>query len=349
MRYCLVACMLLWLGVLAPGCDFFGSETGDPGVEGVPPERLVAMVAVYKGDEGENAPKRLVVADFEDPSRYDVIPEAGNNVGSTCFSPGKRRILFTDHSGSTVDTRAPLKLYDLDTGESRTLGQAPSAATHGGTSMRCVWNNAGNGFYYQAAGAAGATYPVYFDLDTGESQPFGLETDEEEIYPTRFHGLEEGAKLLVSPAGATYTPEESGSYFYFLDTQTGQKIKRIDNEYLQFVAWNDESRPGSKKGAYSVTYDDASNRVAFMRKVGDERSLAVTDLEGSYIRILTKGAPLYMDLAWGPGETVIFSRGGLTQEPARDIYVGDVETGEVRSLIEPNLIGGATRVIEPDF
>lgn len=324
-------------------CDLFDSG-GEP--FDVPPERLVAMVAVY--DSGEDPVHRLVVADFENPSDYKVLTKAGTQVGGTCFSPDKRRILFADHEDTIVGTRARLKLYNLDTDQVRAL-DAPMAATHDG-SLECTWRAGGSGFYYQADGAAGATYPIYYDLKTGEARPFGLQTGQG-IYPTSFHGLKGRDTLLVNPKASGYDPDNPGIFFYFLHAQTGEKLERIENEYLQFIPWEDESRGGWKQAAYHVAYSDITGLIAFERRMEGRRSLAVTDLEGSLL-IAHSGPGVVRCLRWVGKRRVLFDRHPPTFDVSwsdLQIMVWNTETNEVQELIAPEAIDGAMGLHLPDY
>ncbi len=360
MRCSLPRCILFaWsaaLLVVLPGCDLFGSgKDDDPGVEGVPPERLVAMVAVWDDGKGGDKPvHRLVVADFDDPAaRYDVLRKAGEEVQTTCFSPDKRRILFADNSGSITGGRSAMKLYNLDSGEVRALDGAPTAATYGGTSMRCVWSADGSGFYYMAAGAAGAAFSMYYDVETKQARPFGIRETAggDPVSGVFFFGLKGQDTLIVRSQMSEKAPDSLHYLidgYHYVDAQTEKYLGRIKNEHLKFIPWEDKSRGGFKRAAYSVTYDGAPGLIAFMRKTEEERSLAVTDLEGSFVKDLTTGGPLYMDLAWKGRSTLLFSQGGAQNRPRR-IYVANVETGEVRSLVEPNAIDGAIRLTEPDY
>ena len=332
---------LCTLAVSLASCDLFGSGEQDPGVEGVPPERLVAMVAVWDDGKGGDKPvHRLVVADFENPERYDVLRDAGSEVGGTCFSPDKRRILFADHTGGNVGTRASLKLYDLNDGEVRSLDGAPTAATHDGT-LKCIWRADGSGFYYSAGGAAGQEIPVYYDLESKESRSFEA---------VRFHGLR-GRDSLLANVGSLYESETKGPFgFCFIDAQTEKLLECLENEYLRFIPWEDESRGGWKQAAFDLIYGKASGLLAFERRIEDEKYLAVTDLEGESVKTHSTNGVI-RNLRWAERETVLFNRypqPGSSWDTFR-IMVWDIGANDVRAFADPEIIDGAVGLHLPDY
>lgn len=85
------------------------------------------MTAVYEETHESGRPvHRLVVADVQNPSTYEVLSAAGTDAGRSCFGPEKHRLLFEDNSESTVGLRAPIKLLDL---ESREVPDFPALST----------------------------------------------------------------------------------------------------------------------------------------------------------------------------------------------------------------------------
>lgn len=314
------------------GCDMFGGNGGD--LDDVPPERLVAMVAVY--ESGADPVHRLVVADFENPSKYEVLRKAGDEVSGTCFSPNKRRILFADQENTIVGTRARLKIYNLETDEVRDL-DAPMAATHDG-SLECTWRADGSGFYYRAAGAAGAAWPVYFDLKDQKVQTFPAAYM---IYDRK------GSDSLLVNMGPLY---EGTSSFCFVDVKTKEMLECLNNEHLRFVPWKDESRGGWKQAAFRLTYSDHADWIAFIRSIEGEKSIAITGLEGKFLQTQSMYG-VSRCLRWVNKRRVLFDHRPKFGSPwsAIRVMVWDTETDEVNELIAPEVIDGAVGLHLPDY
>ena len=327
-------CCIIALGLA--GCDLIDADSGNGDLDDVPPERLMTMVAVY--DNGENPAHRLIVADFENPSKYKVLRKAGDEVSGTCFAPGKRRILFADQEGSVVGTRSHLKLYNLETNEVRAL-DAPMAATYDG-SLDCTWRADGSGFYYSAGGAAGLAIPVYYDLQKATANSFEVAS---------FHGRKGSDSLLVN-VGTRFGPVGEGSTFHFIDAFTGEVLERVENEYLRFKPWKDSSRGGYKQAAYHVAYSNATSLVAFERRKEGEISLATTDLEGDFLKKHSLQGVVRC-VRWAGKHRILFDHRPNFGSPWSAIRVmeWDTETNEVQELIAPEHIDGAVGLHLPDY
>jgi hypothetical protein len=150
---------------------------------------------------------------------------------------------------------------------------------------------------------------------------------------------------LVNPIGSGYNPERPG-YFYIMDTHTGDNLGRVENEYLRFIPWEDESRGGWKQGAFNVTYSNAVDLIAFVRSSEEGPSgLAVTDLEGSFLETKSKYG-WKKCIRWVDSGHMLFD---LSTESALRVKVWDIEANEVRTFADPEVIGGAVGLHLPDY
>jgi len=321
-------CALVLL--LMSGCDTLGLG-GDESFD-VPPERLVAMTAVFEETlEGGRPVHRLVLADVENPSDHEVLSAAGRDAGRSCFGPEKRRLLFEDNSESTVGSRAPIKLLNLETREVRDLNAA-------GTLKGCVWRADGSGFYYAAGGPAGLTVSTFYDLESGETEIFAQSESGATVIP---YGRKGRDSILVL-SNERVDSDKVHIPFYFVDAQTGEYLTQIENEHLRFVPWEDPDRGGWRRGAFKPTYNDGKDRIAFLiGGVDISENIAITSLDGNLFELYGKSG----DLAphWGPNGTVLFERRGT------GIMILDPQEDEVRELITPGVIDRAVRLANPDY
>jgi len=309
------------------GCDLLG---GDESFD-VPPERLVAMTAVFEETlEGGRPVHRLVVADVQDPSNYEVLAASGTDVGRSCFGPEKRRLLFEDNSESTVGSRAPIKLLDLKTREVRALDAT-------GTLKGCVWRADGSGFYFAAASLAGLTVSTFYDLESGETEVFAQSKAGATVIP---YGRKGRDSILVLSSDSLAPGPQDRPAFYFVDAQTGEYLIQIENEHLRFVPWENPDRGGWKYSAFVPAYDAEHDLVAFRRNTPQGNGkLTVTSLNEMFFEVYGNvfGAP-----EWGPGGELLFTRGS-------SVLRLDVRSGDRRMFFGTSEIEGVTGLRNPDY
>jgi len=313
---------LLLSGFLLFGCDLLG---GDDESFDVPFDQLVAMTAVYEETlEGGRPVHRLVLADVENPSNYEVLSAAGKDAGRSCFGPEKRRLLFEDNSESTVGSRAPIKLLDLESREVRSL-----SAT--GTLKGCVWRADASGFYYAAGGPAGLTVSTFYDLETDQTEIFAQSESGATVIP---YGRKGRDSILVLSSDSLAPGPPDRPAFYFVDAETGEYLTQIEN--------------GQVQGAIMPAYNDEHGLIAFQ---GNSR-LTVSDLVGSFFE--TYGAApgkVYHTVRWGPDDTILADRRPQTSfdpEMYRVMAV-DIATEGIRELLAPERIDGAVGLRAPDY
>jgi hypothetical protein len=333
------------------GCDGFGLPGRGDDFD-VPPERLVAMTAVFEETlEGGRPVHRLVVADVQNPSNYRVLSAAGRDVGRSCFGPEKRRLLFEDNSESNVGSRAPIKLLDLETREVRDLGAT-------GTLKGCVWRADGSGFYYAAAGGAGLRIAAFYDLETGEARPFAQTETQIGAMRGSIPYARKGRDSILVLADSLIRQEgggfkSAGGGFFFVDTETGTYLTKVQNEHFKVVPWENEDRGGDKYSVFTPAYNDERDLIAYRlnspKHVGN---LAVTSLDGDFFEVYGASPNrIDSDPKWGPeGQVLAERRPQASFEPEQyRVMAANIETGELRELVAPETIGGAVGLRAPDY
>lgn len=310
--------------LLLSGCDGLGLFGGNDNFD-VPAERLVSMTAVYEETHESGRPiHRLVVADVENPSNYQVLSEAGTDVGRSCFGPEKRRLLFEDNSETNVGSRAPIKLLDLETRKVRDLDAT-------GTLKGCVWRADGSGFYFPAASLAGLTVSTFYDLESGETEVFAQSDAGATVIPYGRKGRD--SILVLSTDSLAPGPAERQA-FYLVDAETEKYLTQIENERLE--------------GAIMPAYDGKQSLVAFQ---GGSR-VTVSDLEGSFFETYGVATQkVYHIVRWGPENTVLAERRPQSSfDPEKYRVMGvNIETGGIREFVEPEVIDGAVGLRAPDY
>ena len=323
--------------LLLSGCDGLGLFGGNDNFD-VPSERLVSMTAVYEETHESGRPvHRLVVADMENPSNYQVLSEAGTDAGRSCFGPEKRRLLFEDNSETNVGSRAPIKLLDLETREVRDLGAT-------GTLKGCVWRADGSGFYYAAGGPAGLTVSTFYDLETDEAGIFAQSESGATVIP---YGRKGRDSILVLSNDSLAPGPADRPAFYFVDAETGEYLTQIENEHLRFVPREDPDRGAWKKSAFTPAYNDTRDLIAFRRNDAESgvNNIAVTDREGSFMELYRSGSfP-----EWGPNRSILFTRRSFEDYREARAMVIDTEENTVRPLAEPQTIDEAEGLRLPDY
>ncbi len=145
--------LLLALVALA-GCD---AGEAPRTLADVPPERRVAFVAVYDqtigdGPGGGPPAHRIVVADIEDPTVFEIISRPDHKSVSPHLSRDGQQVLFGDETIGPVSAVQYVR-YDLRTGRADTLGHVPPGGEVErpilvGLGSPVVWERDGDGFYF---------------------------------------------------------------------------------------------------------------------------------------------------------------------------------------------------------
>lgn len=333
---------LVGLGLLS-GCDLLGEgnvrRCTAPDTDVQKDGRMV-LTAVFEDTlEGEETTAhRLVVTDFQDPSDYRVLRNAGDHVGEASLGPEKRRIVFEKDARLIEDAGGRLALYDLERDEVRLLPDAPFTGTGGGN---VVWETDGSGVYYNAGGGLAGIGPlVHYDFEKQKARFLAQRN--------RPYGLRGRTSLLVYNRRSV----NKGRFpFYFFDGETEEYTEHVRNEYLKIVEWEDESRGGHKYAAFTPAYGNETDLIAFRQRSEGKTRLAITDVEGDCFGTYTDGQYLNGDLDWGAGGTVLFDRHDSFGSGWSDyrVMVLDVQTGKVRSLVDPEVIDGALGLHSPDY
>lgn len=329
-----VGISLLLLGTLLLSCDLLGDDESFD----VPPERRVAMTAVYEETlPGGRPVHRLVLADVENPSTHEVLSAAGRDAGRSCFGPEKRRLLFEDNSESNVGSRAPIKLLDLASREVQDLGAT-------GTLKGCVWRADGSGFYFPAASLAGLTVSTFYDLESGETEVFAQSEAGATVIP---YGRKGRDSILVQSNDSLAPGPTGRPAFYFVDAQTGEYLTQIENEHLRFVPWEDPDRGGWKQSAFTPDYNNTYGLIAFRLNSPkrDTNNIAVTDEAGNSIELYASGSfP-----KWGPERSILYTRRSFSDYRDARAMIIDTKKEEVRLFVKPKKIEGAAGLRLPEY
>jgi len=328
-------------GSLVGGCDLLGEEA--PSLD-VPPERLVALTAVYEETHPNGRPlHRLVIADVENPSDYEVISAAGTNVGRSCFGPDKKRLLFEDHSESTSFSRVPIKLLDLETRTVRDLDAT-------GTLKGCVWRADGQGFYFAAGSLAGLTVSTAYDLQTDETDVFAQSEGGATVIP---YGRKGRDSILVQSNDPLAPGPTDRPAFYFVDADTGTYLTQIENEHLRFVPREDPDRGAWSQSVFVPAYNSEQNLIAFrLNNSENVANIAISSIDGHFFEVYGE-SPEHIDSfpKWITGEEVLFQRKNRTSTlfQTHRVMVANTRAGEISEFVDPNQIDGAVALRAPDY
>lgn len=321
--------LLCWL----PGCDFVGDDAFD-----VPTERLVAMTAVYdEVNDNGSAVQRLVLADFENPANYQVLSQAGTFASEPRFSPDKRKLLFVDRSGASTFSGGQITLLDLESGAERPLffdTEDGGQAALQGSLKGLVWEPDGTGFYSAQSGVAGLLVAYHYDLSEQSFRVFAQTEGGATVIP---YGRKGQDSILVL-SNEMQAPDGAG--FYFVDGDTGQYLERIKNKKLGFRA-------------LEPAYNNTLNLIAFQDIDSTGATvLAVTNLDGSFFEEYgATESKVYTSPQWSPGSTVLMDCRPRTTTDYKTyrVMIANIETGEVRTFVEPETINGAVGLRTPDY
>jgi len=280
-----------------------------------------------------------------------VISEAGPEVGRTCFGPDERRLVFEDNSELIVGSRAAIKLLNLET---RTV--EPLNAI--GTLKGCVWRADGSGFYYGAAGGAGLRIAHFYDLETGETEPFAQTTTADGAMRGMIPNGRKALDSILVLADSLDRREvggwnHEGVGYYFVDVETGEYLTKVENEHFKLVPWEDPDRGGWKYSVFTPAYNGDQDLIAFRLNSPEHvADLAVTSLTGDVFTVYGASPDsIDSDPVWGSGDAVLAERRpqeSFDPEKYR-IIVANTETGEVRELVAPGTIDGAVGLRAPEY
>ncbi|WP_420456729.1 hypothetical protein [Rubrivirga sp.] len=343
--------VVLALAALA-GCD---AADDAPTLADVPADRRVAFVAVYDETTADGAPvHRVVVADIEDPTVFEVISRPDHFSVSPHLSRDGQQVLFGDRTIGPVSAVQYVR-YDLRTGRADTLGHVPPGGEVArpilvGLGSPVVWERDGRGFYF-----------------TNPTPPFSIKQDvlrfrfadgyfervhDSGSYATTVIGMKGPDSLVVfsvSPEAPGWTPERPAGIF-LMDLK-GQLVRRAQNPNLSYVAAGGlrtqaftEATVNEERGLIASIW--AELRPGTMSDY--DVSLAVSDLDGRYFQTYGLDSTyLNWHPRWGPGKTVLFEReprGGADWRLHRAMVL-DLETGSIRELADPAIYGaGGTRM-----
>ena len=316
----------------------------DEGIGGVPSERLAAVVAVY-GDVGvTGAPtQRIVLFDTDDPARFEAVTPASGVAVAPVFGPEKRRLLWQDEGTGEVHD-AQFTTYALPYGPPQPLFESIGSAQVELVGREPVWDAAGAGFYYHRSPRPAAPTPsvLYYGLAGGRSRVVAGDGTPGGVLPVA--QISPDTLLVFSGEGAA-TGGPIGLYYMGAD---GRYLGAVENPRLRYV-----NRDGViRQAALSPDWDPVRRllAVAYVDSTRAGYRIAVADLRGRVWRELTDGESIDDHPVWGPGGTILFDR----RRPFDTSFAGyrvlavDVETGQVRTLVEPRVFG-ATGLRHPSF
>ena len=341
LRVALVASAL----ALLAGCD-----TGDPPtLADVPPERRVAFVAVYDQTTPDGAPvHRVVVADIEDPTVFEIISRDDHYSVSPHLSPDRQQVLFGDRTIGPVSAVQYVR-YDLRTGQVDTLGHAPPGGEVSrpilvGLESPVVWEPDGGGFYFTNPTPS---FSIKQDvLRFRFADGYFERVHDSGSYATTAVGMKGTDSLIVfsiSPEAPGWTSERpAGVFIMDLD---GRFARRAQNPNLSYAAeggrrvrgFTEPTTSGARGKVTSVWSELKPGTISDYTV-----SLVVADLDGRLLRSYDLDSRyLNWHPRWGPGETVLFERQprGSADWRLHQAMILDLDTGDIRELADPAIYG----------
>lgn len=346
MRLCLT---VLALAALA-GCD---AADDAPTLADVPADRRVAFVAVFdetigNGPGGGPPAHRVVVADIEDPTVFEIISRPDHQSVSPHLSPDGQQVLFGDRTIGPVSAVQFVR-YDLRTGRADTLGHVPPGGEVArpilvGLGSPVVWERDGRGFYFTnpTPPFSGKQDVLRFRFADG----FFERVRDSGSYGTLAVGLEGSNTLLAfsnDPAAPGATSERRAGIFSIdLD---GQILGRVANPHLDYLyesgqptqqileaSWSEER----KLFAYRLVKPSSAEPETYSMWI------AVTNLDGTYFRTYAlDDRYVYSSPRWGSSSTLFLNREPPRSNDWRDhrVVVLDLENGSVREFANPSTYG----------
>ena len=344
-------CKLFLILILFPSfsCGWItgpGSEFQLP-----PPENLVSMVAVFNERYTPNGAhvEKLVLVDFNNPSNYKIVTNSTMRPEVPKFSQDKTKILFTDLRRFANDEGPQFAVYDITAQEIEFLYHN-NDQINPVRGFRFIWDRDNNGFFHSMETFIGNLSLFFHDLSTDISTT--LQTAPHilaDIYPAV---LADSERLIVFSSDSIETQQPEG--FYFTD-RNGKYLSRIDNPHLM-----SKTRVNKlTREAFTLDWNEASGLIVYAEHfavgaINNNRTISVTNLDGSYYKRYTSGSDTDFFPVWGPdGKTILFERKPhftLSADPKDNrIMILDIETGDVREFVSPGTIGGAIGLRFPDY
>ncbi len=347
--------LLLLLSSAVSGCSLTEEELQQP------VDRWIAMTAVYEESLESGAPvQRVALVNFDDPRRYRILARDSLTAAHRPRLSPNREWLVVENHVTSFGSSAWLNLINV-TSEvvipllSITDGPIREAPLYGTLSAH-VWKPDGTGFYGTRFEVVPVSFEYWAEYD-GES--YGSDGTQEATNFGLPYGLKGADSLLVLAAA----PDGSSSVgFHFLNGRTYDYLEPIDNQHLQFVPR--AGNPGTpewdgwKHQVHNPALNNESGLIAY-RLIADaeeesspsRRGIAVTNMDGTFYREFDSGDFFDGYPRWGPGGTVLLDRRPLRSKDWRDhrVMVLDIETGEIRELVEPHIIDGAAGLRLPDY
>lgn len=338
-----LCCLVFGMTLLVSGCDLFGQDDSFD----VPPERLVALTAVYAETDTSGAPiQRIVLLDYDDPSRYKVVTPNDHVSVQPWFSRDKTMLVFGDVTTGVVS--APqLVRYDHRAERTHALvvtGNQEDIPVTGWTA-RIVWNAEGTGFYFtHPPGAFSMRQLVLFYSFVEQRVETVRDAGESGVLPVAMKGRD----TLIVFSNEQFYEGHGPLGYYFMDLE-GAYLGRIDNPHLELI-----NQGGiNTKAAYSPAWNDTSRlfAIAYNDSTFSGYRIAVTTLDGAYYKEYTSGAFIDDHPRWGPGgKTILFDRRALFDSTftGYSLMEVDLETGAVREFARPEVFG-AVALRFPDY
>jgi len=300
-------------------------------------ENLVAFSAIYNTDSGYVG--RIVIADYNNPSNYEIVTPPELKAVEPVFSYTKEKILFG--LDGIMAHGYQFAVYDINTSEMEKLYASNIADSTPVFGEKPVWDFDDRGFYftqYHSYSIAKGIY--YYDLTTKEVT--GLYTPQDaSVYVV---GLKSQDTLIVFSNKYFLASQDSNCLFYM--SKSGEYISQIKNPHLVLININGIT----KKGPLYTNWNYQNKQFAYSSINYDQMGYAIstTDVEGTYYKRHTNS---YYDTrpVWGPDNSIIFfNRQTDSNQPAQLYFVNTV-TGDVRQFIDPNKINGADQIIDAAY
>lgn len=357
MRTRSAACLALCLTLpLALGCD--SGSGASKSIDGVPPERLVAFTAVYANTRPDGAPiQRIVVADFENPSVYEVLSRPDHASVQPRLSPDRQQVIFGDETIGWA--HAPrLVHYDRRSDRADSLHDASPGARPFPLALDtefAVWEADGSGFFISSppvTAAPGRQDVLHYDLA-------GRRLTRTRVAGGRATwalGLKSPDTLVVmsnDPSAPGVTPADGPDLY--LMSRSGEYLRRIENPMLV-------QRPrtsGAGRGVMFASYLASEGLIAFTLveplpgPVGDgggiphdfTTKIAVTNLDGSFFRIYTVGDHYDSWPRMGPAGKILFDRVSYGERGSylhHKVMTIDLRSGDVEEFVRPSVYGAVS-------
>jgi len=293
---------------------------------------VVATAAWINPDDPKNAIYRPVLIDFFNPENYRIINREDFQVTDPCFSADKTGILFGNSKKGASDAGCLLSYYNI---ENDSLVGFIRVEGNNLWGHDPVWNYNEDGFYYRHEGF-GANFFNHFDISTSTNTRFP--------YGKSIKGIKGPDSLIV-------TSNINGTYVLHYCDKEGQYLDWVDNPHIQTA---EETLQQKRVGIWGYNSQRSLFLISeFSFKGGrNYMFISVTNLIGTfyrqYVETLSGDKPV-----WGPeAKYILFTKKYNSKagpEARSTIMVIDCITGEVRELIDPNIINGAVALRNPGY